>query len=589
MRKRNILFMIMLGVLLLAIGGCKNAQTSEQGEVGESQYEDSEKIPFYVDEVFNYNIVRPASMDEHLSGIVKSTVFSTARAINEKRPNYLTDADDTDNGLNSILIGETKHPISAEAKKMLEQRPNNNADYVILVKDGNIAIHAISEKALQTALDYFCSEILIDVNSVIPEDYLNYYAPVVETNLKINKVDISQFVIQCEQFPAGMVYRGCEELQNVIEEITEYEVPIVCGDDHQYDYRILVATEGEDKDAYGISLKGKDLVISGGHDYSLNAGIHALAMSLKNYKQEDSINIPKDFEHEGIYDEKTLGTEGYRLVWADEFEGTELDTNHWRADSYEAYGCKRGDSYEVKDGQLIITGEPTTLSDGSAGYTGADIQGKNVNWTYGYCEIRAKVPKGAGCWPSFWFLGENTPGHMYKLEVDVYEFFGTDNQPTSQIHTWWTPNTTIRGLKHDESQKLAGHIQHLTEGKTTIDSFSGGPSYKPTTVDSLADDWHTYGCEWTPSYMKFYCDGFNYLTVDLKTNLTHPEHGYRIAEFLAATDGAPVNFAIGLLTGANVDYVKQIDETTEIPAKYCVDYVHLYQMETLGKINIVQE
>ena len=151
--------MVMLGFLLLAIGGCKNTQTSQQSDSVEAQYKDSEKIAFYVDDVFNYNIVRPASMDEHLSGIVKSTVFSTARAINEKRPNYLTDADDTNNGLNCILVGETKHPLSAEAKKMLEQRPNNNEDYVIVVKDGNIAIHAISEKALQNALDYFCSEI----------------------------------------------------------------------------------------------------------------------------------------------------------------------------------------------------------------------------------------------------------------------------------------------------------------------------------------------------------------------------------------------------------------------------------------------
>lgn len=589
MGKKNILFVVMLVFLVLAISGCKNAQTSTQNETIETQYKKSKKIPFYSEGVFEFNIVRPADMDEHMSGLVKSTVFSTARAINEKRPNYLIDTDNIDNGMKNILIGETNHPLSAEARKMLEQRPNNNADYVIIVKDGNIAIDAVSEEALQTVLDYFCTEILKDIDSTIPEDYLNYYAPVVETNFKIDNVDISQFVIQCDQFPAGMVYRGCEELQGVIKKISEYEVPIICGDNHQYEHRILVKMDGKEKDEYGISFEGNDLVVYGGHDYSLNAGLHALSMSLQDYGQEDDINIPKNFEYKDVYDENTLGTEGYRLVWADEFEGTELNTNFWRPDSYEAYGNKRGDSYEVKDGQLIITGEPTTLSDGSAGYTGADIQGKNVNWTYGYCEIRSKVPKGTGCWPSFWFLGQRTPEHMYILEVDVYEFFGTDNKPTSQIHTWWTANMSIRGLKYNESEKLAGHIQHLTEGKITIDSFSGGPSYTHPLVESLADDWHTYGCEWTPSYMKFYCDGFNYLTVDLKSNLNDPEHGYRIAEFLAATDGAPVNFAIGLLTGATVDYITPISETTELPAKYCVDYVHLYQMDTLGKIDIVQE
>jgi len=584
---KKILLTIVSLFLLLSIVGCTNSSANKQSS--DTQYADSKKLPFYVDGVFNYNIVRPESMDDHLSGIVKSSVFSTARAINEKRPNYLTDAEEITNGLRNILVGNTKYSLSDEAKKILEQRPNNNSDFVIIVKNGNIAINAISDAALNDALDYFCKEILKDANSVIPEDYNYYYAPVVDTNLKIDNVDISSFVIQCDRFPSGMVYKGCQELQTVIKKITGYEVPIICGDNHQYNYRILVATKGDDKDAYGINYKGKDLVVYGGYDYSLNAGVHALAMSLKSYNKKDSINIPKNFNYTGVYDEKTVGTDGYRLVWQDDFDGTELNTNYWRADSYEAYGCKRGNFFEVKDGQLIITGKPTTLSDGSSGYTGADIQGKNVNWTYGYCEIRSKVPKGAGCWPSFWFLGSETTGHMYKLEVDVYEFFGTDNQPTSQIHTWWMPNTTIRGLIYNEAQKLEGHIQHLTAGKKTMDSFSGGPSYLSTTVDSLADDWHTYGCEWTPSYMKFYCDGFNYLTVDLKTSLVDPEHGYRIAEFLAATDGAPVNFAIGLLTGANADFVKQIDDTTEIPAKYYIDYIHLYQMETLGKINIAKE
>jgi beta-glucanase (GH16 family) len=58
-----------------------------------------------------------------------------------------------------------------------------------------------------------------------------------------------------------------------------------------------------------------------------------------------------------------------------------------------------------------------------------------ADWTYGFFEIRAKMPCGKGTWPAIWTLGSggNWPGDG---ELDILEHMGhTPLRISSAVHT----------------------------------------------------------------------------------------------------------------------------------------------------------
>ena len=239
----------------------------------------------------------------------------------------------------------------------------------------------------------------------------------------------------------------------------------------------------------------------------------------------------------------------------------------------------------VIDGCAVITCEPTTLTDGTPGYTGGDVKGQNMEFNYGYFEARAKLPVGTGTGVSFWALGTRTNDKPYAPEIDVIETFGKNNYIVSNLHSWWKSSRKIKGLVCSETQQLAGHIQHLNNGLST-DGFSGGNGYSKEGITTMADDFHTFACEWTPTYVKFFMDGYCYTTVDITSNLTHQTEGYKMSEYMFFTDGSKMHLAFGSGLGATLNFWDKISESTEIPSKYYVDYIHLYQMPGVGEIEI---
>ena len=571
--------------IAVSIMGCSTTERLSS----ENMYANSEKLPFYTDNVFNYNIIKSSELTVKEVSIVKDTIFNKARSINKERPVYLTDKDEYDKTQKCIYIGTVDNEISNLCNEKLQENNANYYDYIILVQNGNIAIDAISESGLEKACNYFIENILTDIDSTIYDNYIYHYETKDSSKIKINGIGIMNYAVVCDENPSGMVYMGCEELQKIIKEHENYEIPIICGES-SYKYQIKVSLTETDRDNYGIKYNNGIIEITAGHSYSLNAAIHNFSQNLSeaisSVGEDGSIDIPATYSLSGEYDKNTYGTNGYQLVWSDEFDGDALDTHFWDAEYYEANGINRNeDAVSVEDGCAVITCEATTLTDGTPGYTGGDVKGQNMEFNYGYFEARAKLPVGTGTGVSFWAVGTQTDEHPYAPEIDVIETFGKNNYIVSNLHSWWRSTRTIKGLLCSEQQQLQGHIQHLNNGEST-DGFSGGNGFSKEGITTMADDFHTFSCEWTPSYVKFFMDGYCYSTVDITSDLTHPTEGYKVSEYMFFTDGSKVRLAFGAGLGSTLDFWDKISESTEIPSKYYVDYIHLYQMPGVGEITI---
>ena len=245
----------------------------------------------------------------------------------------------------------------------------------------------------------------------------------------------------------------------------------------------------------------------------------------------------------------TLGVPaGYALVWADEFSASGLpDTSKWAYDTgmnkqgwhnheKQYYSGPRAENAEVRDGKLVITArkeQRATAPDwGGQGYTSSRMLtlGKAA-WTYGYFEVRARLPCGKGSWPAIWMLNSAVVWPAGG-ELDIAELVG--REPTKVFST-----------------------VHTTAG-------SGGKgSGAATEVLDACTAFHTYQMHWTPKQARFGIDG--------KLHFTHTNAGtgkdqwpFDTPQFLI------LNIAVGGDFGGAVD-------DSIFPLTMEVDYVRVYQ------------
>ena len=239
---------------------------------------------------------------------------------------------------------------------------------------------------------------------------------------------------------------------------------------------------------------------------------------------------------------------GYSLVWSDEFNTAGLpDATKWMYDTgrnkagwynneLQYHSAARAENAVNRDGNLVITARQEQLSSaadwGGQRYTSARLltAGKAA-WTYGYFEIRAKLPCGKGTWPAIWTLGSG--GDWPAIgELDVME--QTGKEPTKLFST-----------------------VHTTSGSGA--NGKGGD----TQLSDACTAFHTYQMLWTAQQISFGIDG--------KTHFTYVNAGTGKAQWpFDAPQFLILNVAIGGDLGGPVD-------DTIFPVAMAVDYVRVYQ------------
>lgn len=181
----------------------------------------------------------------------------------------------------------------------------------------------------------------------------------------------------------------------------------------------------------------------------------------------------------------TNAPSGYKLVWADEFDRDgQPDPTHWDYDTdrnmlgwynneLQYYARNRPENAHVIGGKLIITARSEALnmlSDwGGQQYSSARLvtRGK-ASWTYGFIEVRAKLPCGAGTWPAIWTLGARGTWPD-DGEIDIMEQVGSD--PTrifGTLHSFQSGGMGTGGVTHVPDVCTAFHNYQLTWVKDEI-------------------------------------------------------------------------------------------------------------------------
>ncbi|AQR61179.1 hypothetical protein BZG35_05575 [Brevundimonas sp. LM2] len=181
--------------------------------------------------------------------------------------------------------------------------------------------------------------------------------------------------------------------------------------------------------------------------------------------------------------------------------------------------------FRISDGTLRIRGERTPEAVKPILWDYAYTSGllttqTSFAQTYGYFEIRARLPSGQGVWPAFWLLPTEPNGIS---ELDVFEQLG---------------GTTIHQTAHSGTTSAPVRAGFATQVATATSYF------------------HTYGVLWTAQTVTWYIDGVASAAMATPPDMHQPMYML-------------VNLAIGGSWGGNPgpDFVG---------ADFLVDYVRVY-------------
>ena len=116
----------------------------------------------------------------------------------------------------------------------------------------------------------------------------------------------------------------------------------------------------------------------------------------------------------------------------------------------------------------------------------------SMNFRYGYFEIRCKLPLHRGSFPAFWLYGGGPSSYE---EIDIFEYSKGDcDGDTLRGHS--------SGIWHNP---FSSHCIDTING-TTAKNYAKTHHHLPSSSPDLSQ-YHTFGCEWMPEYVKWYRDG----------------------------------------------------------------------------------
>ncbi|MBL7813375.1 MAG: glycoside hydrolase family 16 protein [Saprospiraceae bacterium] len=217
---------------------------------------------------------------------------------------------------------------------------------------------------------------------------------------------------------------------------------------------------------------------------------------------------PKDAAPYLLGDSLMQTKKNWELVFSDEFNDNQLNPSKW---TIETSSRVREDitvyssnaQVAEKDGKAYLYYEKTTQHDSA--YSAGRINSKNkFSTTYGYLECRIHLVKPDGYQTAFWMMP-------------------VADGPMSNAGT--KDGTANDGAEIDivEGNKLTTYSNGLHwDGYAAPYHKSNGTNIK--TPDLHTVEYHIFGFEWTPNFLKFYYDGNLVRTMSTSNLIPHTPH-----------------------------------------------------------------
>ena len=260
---------------------------------------------------------------------------------------------------------------------------------------------------------------------------------------------------------------------------------------------------------------------------------------------------------------------GWRTVWYDDFNGTELNSKFWNIEEGGGgYGNSELQYYgkegvKVEAGKLVITARRLEEPYGPDGnyFTSGRVNTKGkVRLTHGKVEAMIRLPKtNGGLWPAFWMLGNDINKNEWPKcgEIDIMEM------------------GSAAGMQQGNSNKLVnGTIHYYNKVLKGEHSFTGSTS----NIDLQDGEYHLFELMWTDQKIEMYLDN-NIIGRYPAAYFTHTYSGFT-KEYFQKDFFILFNLAVGgSFTGKLTpeDITSAFDQNGE--AKMYVDWVRVSQPE----------
>ncbi len=374
--------------------------------------------------------------------------------------------------------------------------------------------------------------------------------------------------------------KSAEALAKYYKESLSVQLAVVSDSTVETDKEILIgktSREQSDKtlkeNELKVSMNGKKLVFDGGHDVTVNSAVEKFIRLAPENGKAVIFTLATDFVSTVL--------DGYKYVWGDEFEGMKLDRTKFSLQNH----MTGTNSVLVSGDEDVVRVEDGRLKLFAIRYFDSERVGtqykvplsvstiNNMNFTYGYVEIRARLPFQYGAWPSFWSKSSQSPyldtsSCDYSTEIDVFEIFGNFTDVEPNIHKWYKP-------ENYDYAKIHGAVQNHTQfpkAEKTIFRFERS--------DTLSYEYHTYGMERTPTEISMFVDGKKYFTFDITKSfdLYSDMSGFK-------------NYPIFLIFNNHImtedsDFITTEINNNELPTEFFIDYLRLYQKPGVGELYI---
>jgi beta-glucanase (GH16 family) len=259
------------------------------------------------------------------------------------------------------------------------------------------------------------------------------------------------------------------------------------------------------------------------------------------------IPVPKDLANDiksTFTRDGATGRTGKKLVWADEFNYSGAPSaEKWAYDAPDSgkynqelqeYTSSKANSF-VKDGMLTLS----AIKDPNGKWTSARIytMGKE-DWTYGYFEIRAKLPAGKGTWPAIWMMpSRDTYGEWPNSgEIDIMEAVGFEKD-----------------------------IIHTSLHTKSYNHRIGTQQTRAAPVKDINGEFHIYAVEWSPKGVFWYVDDKPFYS------FLNEKKGFEGWPF-----DKPFYLILNVAMGGSWGGMKGMDDDLK-KADMIIDYVRVYQ------------